>query len=255
MRSRCPSSPRRSWPASQHATGTQAGEIRFEPTSRMADNDRAAGRRDEVAVGRAVELLDDRRRRRDAEAVPPHRSRTASRGRDGPLSDRAGLCQHRAAARRGRAGRCRWRASCAGDRARFHSQPGRCVDLDAGSADARPVGSHRRDRGGAGDRDRAARGLRRDRDAAGASPGRDARGAGPRYDDPAFAPETAGDETAEQWAAQAEQQLAAAFAALEPSEGMGGRGRSRTLQLVHRRSARSSPRRCASWPSPAAARR
>ena len=49
----------------------QAGEIRFEPTSRMAEIAGAAGCRDEVAVGGAVELLDDRRRRRDAEAVPP----------------------------------------------------------------------------------------------------------------------------------------------------------------------------------------
>ena len=73
------------------ASGAHAGEIRFEPTSRMAEIDSSARRRDEVAVGRAVELLDDRRRRGDAEAVSPGVSRAASRGGDGPLSDRARL--------------------------------------------------------------------------------------------------------------------------------------------------------------------
>ena len=92
-----------------------------------------------------------------------------------------GFANMRAAAGRGRARRRRWRAPCAGGRTRFHPQPGRRLDVDARSADARPGGSDGGHRGGAGDRSRTARGLRRDRHAAWPSPRRDARGAGTRH--------------------------------------------------------------------------
>ena len=138
------------------------------------------GRRDEVAVRRAVELLDDRRRRCDAEAVQARVGRAASGGGDGPLPHRARLRQHGAAAGRGCARRHRWRTPYAGGRTRFHSQPGRCLDVDAGPADARPGGPDSGNRGDPGDRNRTARGLRRDRHPAWPSPRRDARGAGTR---------------------------------------------------------------------------
>ena len=194
---------------------TQAGEIRFEPTSRMAETTVPPDAEMQLAVGRTVELLADHRRRRDAEAVPPHRGGTASRGGDGPLPDRAGLCQYRAPAGRDGPGRSRRRPPRPGDRARFHPQPGRCVDLDARSADARPVGSDSRHRGGAGDRPSSTRTtMRSPRCSAGGSakcmrcwP------ATPTIRRSRRRP--AGVETAEQWAAQAEQQLAAAFAALD----------------------------------------
>ena len=61
------------------------------------------GRRDQLDFGGAVEQLADRRRRGDAQDLPAHHARPASRGRDGPLSDGAAVSPMRR--------RC-WARSC-----------------------------------------------------------------------------------------------------------------------------------------------
>ena len=68
----------------------------------------------------------------------------ASRSRDEPLSDSAGLRQHAAAARRGRARRERRRALLARGGAGLRAQSGRCLDLDCSiSSTARSTISRR----------------------------------------------------------------------------------------------------------------
>ena len=125
---------------------------------------------------RAIQQLADRRRRRDAEDLPPHRRRRASRGRDGPLSDRARLRQRAAAARaRSRASTRRAsairspsrRASCA---TRATPGPGRSTSSTAPLDDlgdaarrrrARPTMSRTTRRFAASDRPAARRDARR----------------------------------------------------------------------------------------------
>ena len=90
-----------------------------------------------VADGRAVEQLADRRRRGDAEDLPPHLDRRASRGRDEPLSDGAQFRQCAGASGRGEPHRRPGTTPCTGRRPGLRAQPGRCLDLGPQSGQPR----------------------------------------------------------------------------------------------------------------------
>ena len=109
----------------------------------------AARRGNPPPVGRAEQLLLDRRRRARAEAGPPRAGRHPSGRRDDPLPDRARLRQHRAAVRRAGARR---RATARRTRwpgAGLRAQPGRRLGLDARlpGPRRRGAGADRRGRG------------------------------------------------------------------------------------------------------------
>ena len=103
---------------------TPEGEIRFEPTSRMAQT---VVPPDAEMQWLSVEQSNSSMIVGDVAMLKLFRrvtERPASRGGDGPLPDRAGLRQHRPAAGRGRPRRSRRRAPRPRHRAGLHPQPG-----------------------------------------------------------------------------------------------------------------------------------
>ncbi len=100
--------------------------------------DRAHGNTDDRTRGggaalerRAIKQLAGRRAAGADQAVPAHSGRSAPRGRDGALSERARFPQHRAAARRDHRVRRGWHADGPGAGAGVRIQPGRCMELVA----------------------------------------------------------------------------------------------------------------------------
>ena len=127
----------RRWPSGTQIE-TDEGQIVFEPMPGAEQVLRPKPDADgQLAVGRAVQQLADRRRRRRCSRSSAGHARRASRSRDGPLSDRARLRQLAHPARRGDAHRQAGRAPFARRRAGLHPQPGRRLDLDAEPVQAR----------------------------------------------------------------------------------------------------------------------
>ena len=135
---------------------TDDGELRFLPGPDLAQVAVPSPPPIRPALGGAVELVDDPRRRGGAQDHPPHQSRHPSRSGDDAAPDRSRLRQRGAAARRGGAGGRGRHAAHADAGAGLRPQPGRGLGMDAGLAAA----DHRRD-GADGQRRRRGGALRR----------------------------------------------------------------------------------------------
>ena len=168
-----------------------------------------------------------------------------------------GFRQHAAAARRGRAHRQRWRAARARGRAGLRPQPGRCLDLDA--RPVQPRARRPRDAAKAAPKTRGRPGRRLRR----RSPPRSASGSARctrcwrgHSDDPAFAPETAGDARRRRAGpARAVALLERAFGAAEAADRMGQRdGRSAGRSVCCRSSEPLIARAMRDWRKPASGR-
>ena len=234
------------------------GEIRFLPTSRLAELEIAGDARDPPAVRRAVEQLADRRRRAGDEDRAPRRRRHPSRRRDDAATSPSAAsatrrrCSARWCASTPTARRTRWRSCRASCATRATAGAGRSISSRAAWTSSRSPGSAATRRGGEGGHLRRIRRLRRrDRPAA----RRAARGAGAADRRAGFrARAGATTRCSRNGRDGAIEQLDGAFALLRPGPRMAGRdgARTRGAALLGARG-RAAARRSAALPRAARA--